>query len=866
MKIKKKGHIVKKIVTIFILIYCALVSTLKAAEIGEDPVKFKDDNLKICISETLGIDEDQIQTEDLIKLYSLNCSNMNISNLSGLSSAVNLQQLDLSFNKISDISEIGSLTMLTNLNFNSNNISNISSIETLTYIKDLNLRNNQVSNISSLSELQHLSRLNLANNRISNISALRNLTELKQLVLYQNQVSDLTSISNLTKLTQLLIDDNKITSIAPLEKLTSLKNLSLNNNQVSTLQPLTNITSLLYLSAVNNNLSNLSGIQLNSNLTELYVEDNTIFDISAVSSLENLKMINLSNNKIEDLSSLDKNVDMEMLFAQNNDISDLSGINNLSNLTRLKLNGNDISDITLLSNLIHLVELDLSNNLISDTSSLSSLVNLEKLILNYNNLGNISPLSSITDCQIQANDQIIILRNSQYKPGDVFSVVDKTGNLHEVKLVKLFFFSKQAIGNWNVVSTNTSFSGEVRLELQLTSNLTASAKEEYIEDHPMTDKQLISLFKVKNDKNATIIVDKSNVDFQKPGNYNVIFTDSDGNTITSVLSIIDIKPQIASQVNIINLIYGSKITDYISVYGVTATEHQTGDLNNNIVVDDSAVDYSTEGTYVVKFSASDSEKNVVSKSVKLNVKIREIILNTDSVIHIYKTNRAGRGLSNYEYTIYDKDGNIVEVITTDSKGHAQSISLPAGYYYVKQTGAPNGDSVNEEIISASETINVVETSVNINDNNINNKPPDVHSQEDKKDSEIINLDGSASQTVSLRVNILLKNGETVENVGIYLLADNSEIFGYRVSDQGGQLNFDNVLAGRYQIIIDDVSGEKYKLENDYYITIKGTEYKNSEHDIIIVERKSKLALPAMILVIVSAVVIIYAFRKMEGIK
>lgn len=848
----------KKIVTILILTYCALASNLKAVE--TEVVEIKDNNLKSCISSTLNVEADALTKQNLESIYSLNCSGQDISNLSGLAYATNIQTLNLSSNNISNISELKSLTKLTNLDLNTNEITNISSLENLEYLRDLNLSNNRVSNISYLRNLVILNRLNLANNRVSNIDDLSTLSELKQLILYQNSVTDLSGLSSLTQLTQLLLDDNKISDITPLRNLKKLKILSLNDNKLSSLKQLSNISSLIYLSVENNQLSDLVGIEANISLSELYVENNNIKDISVISNLINLKIVNISDNQIDELVSLTTNTNIETLFAQGNKISDLSGLEQLSQLANLKLNDNSISDISLLSNLTNLTELDLSENLLSDISPISSLVNLEKLYVNSNNIDNISYLRNLTNCQVQVNDQLITLPYIQIDPEATYTVIDSQGNSHEVAVKKIFFFARKGVGTWNINTSKISFSGEVRQELARTSILTASSNEDLTEDSPKTDQQLISLFNVKNDQNMPVKVDQTQVNYFKPGKYNVTFTDSDGNEAKSTLNIIDVKPKITVQVPSLNLILGAEITNYKSVYGAVATEHKTGDLNSKIKVDDSAVDYSKEGTYKIKFTVKDSENNLASRTVKLTIARKKVVLDTDSVIHVYKTNRKGKGLSGYEYTIYDKDGNIVEVIVTDGNGHANSITLPAGEYYLQQTGAPAGDNINEEIISISETVNIVEA-YNPRYNSEQDGKQDGEQAQENKEKENVNLKDLSPATVNLKINVILENGKPVENIGLYLLSDNKEIFGYQSSDENGQLEFTNAEVGEYQLLIDDVSGTQYKLYSEYFITIEGTENKDTEHDIIIIKRTAIPVLPIALLVIISGLILIYVKRK-----
>lgn len=68
-----------------------------------------------------------------------------------------------------------------------------------------------------------------------------------------------------------------------------------------------------------------------------------------------------------------------------------------------------------------------------------------------------------------------------------------------------------------------------------------------------------------------------------------------------------------------------------------------------------------------------------------------------SYISITVTSQNGVAISGAEYTIYDESGNVVEVIVTDEKGHANSSSLLPGHYYMKATKAGTGYELDNKI-------------------------------------------------------------------------------------------------------------------------------------------------------------------------
>ena len=149
--------------------------------------------------------------------------NHEVSSLTGLEHAVNLEVLLFGSNKIS-----GDISPLTNL----------------TRLYQLSLPNSQISDISALANLKELTYLNLGWNQISDISPLANLRQLQFLWLNRNRVSDISSLTNLTRLTRLGLSGNEIRDISPLTGLMNLETLSLAWNPIGDASPLAKLPKL----------------------------------------------------------------------------------------------------------------------------------------------------------------------------------------------------------------------------------------------------------------------------------------------------------------------------------------------------------------------------------------------------------------------------------------------------------------------------------------------------------------------------------------------------------------------------------------------------------------------------------------------
>ncbi|MFC1927851.1 leucine-rich repeat domain-containing protein [Chloroflexota bacterium] len=231
-------------------------------------VTFADPNLEAAIREAIGKLTGKIYASDLEELTSLNATERNIIDLTGLENATSLTHLELRDNEISDISPLADLASLTWLALNYNQISDISSLANLTSLTLLSLEHNQISDISPLANLTSLAVLSLYGNQVSDISPLASLSGLTKLQLGINQISDISPLANLTSLPMLSLEYNQISDISPLANLTSLTHLYLGHNQISDISPLANLTSLFELWLDANQISDISPIVGNQGISE----------------------------------------------------------------------------------------------------------------------------------------------------------------------------------------------------------------------------------------------------------------------------------------------------------------------------------------------------------------------------------------------------------------------------------------------------------------------------------------------------------------------------------------------------------------------------------------------------------------------
>ncbi len=189
-------------------------------------VSIPDANLSSAIRETLNLKQgDSLTRLNLLKLTHLNAHNRQITDLTGLEHATQLQNLNLSGNQVIDITAIANLTRLHVLQLSWNQISDITAITNLKNLQYLYLSGNQISDITPIINLKNLEQLNLSWNQIKDITVIANLQNLYYLYLSWNQISDVSPIATSNHLIHLDISNNTISDFSPLDGLTAGINL-----------------------------------------------------------------------------------------------------------------------------------------------------------------------------------------------------------------------------------------------------------------------------------------------------------------------------------------------------------------------------------------------------------------------------------------------------------------------------------------------------------------------------------------------------------------------------------------------------------------------------------------------------------------
>lgn len=184
-------------------------------------------------------------------------------------------------------------------------------------------------------------------------------------------------------------------------------------------------------------------------------------------------------------------------------------------------------------------------------------------------------------------------------------------------------------------------------------------------------------------------------------------------------------------------------------------------------------------------------------------------------VHIQKTgNEIGNlndetiNLENAEYTIYNSDKEVVDVLTTDSEGQATSILMPYGDYTIQETKAPTGYVLDEEVYEFNvnnETYkNVIEYNFvdDVIEDEIEITKTDLSTGEEIPGAELQVIDRDSAEIIEEWTSTTEAYKFTAE-YGSYAICEQAAPAGYQRLSQC--VNFD---------VTEDGVVQKFKIENE----------------------------------------------------
>lgn len=191
-------------------------------------------------------------------------------------------------------------------------------------------------------------------------------------------------------------------------------------------------------------------------------------------------------------------------------------------------------------------------------------------------------------------------------------------------------------GDYNIIFSVSDSSGEV-VSKTVVLHITNEKPIIKIDDEKdssigkvTSDDDLKTLFNVSatdeedGDITSKVTIDSSSIVWDKEGDYKITFkvVDSSNNEVTktAILHITNEKPILkADKEHEVNI--GKEMTDdqLMSLFNVSATDKEDGDLTTNVIIDSSAVDFNSEAVYDIFLSVTDSDGNIAKETVEIKV-------------------------------------------------------------------------------------------------------------------------------------------------------------------------------------------------------------------------------------------------------
>ena len=426
---------------------------------ADEPIAslISDEELAEVLSDIFDLDrEEHVTYADMRSLTTFEAPDSDITDLSGLEHATELDTLDLRGNTIENLTPLKELTKLTSLDLGVNSISNIDALAGLTELTDLDLEANGITDITPLLGLANLEVLRLADNPIADARPLAALTDvdididvtmylvavpdagltaalqdalgleasdgipstqlqaLTTLDAQDRQISNLTGLELATALTELDLRDNAISDVTPLAGLVNLEILRLTGNPIQDASALTDLTAHIEADIVVPGvitdavlavaIRETLGLPVNTriiaetlqDLVNLNVREGEINTLAGLEHAANLTTLEINAGAITDITPLQTLAELTTLEINSDVLTAITPLQALTQLTTLKINGGSITDVTPLQTLAELTILELRDNTITDITPLSELTTLTTLNLSGNNISSIEALEGLT--------------------------------------------------------------------------------------------------------------------------------------------------------------------------------------------------------------------------------------------------------------------------------------------------------------------------------------------------------------------------------------------------------------------------------------------------------------------------------------
>jgi internalin A len=223
------------------------------------------------------------------------------------------------------------------------NIKDLSGLQFFYKITLLNCFNNQLTSLPSLDSLKQIQYLWAYSNKLTSLPNLNQLVNLQTLNVKDNLITIIPSLTGMIALKSFDCSINKLTALPDLNSLVNLQELYCYSNFITTVPSISNLSNLKIFNVENNSISTLPDISQNTKLEILQFDSNQIESIPSLNSLTILKQLIFNNNKISALPDLSANPNLTLILGGNNQLTNLPDLSTFLNLTNVELMHNQLS-------------------------------------------------------------------------------------------------------------------------------------------------------------------------------------------------------------------------------------------------------------------------------------------------------------------------------------------------------------------------------------------------------------------------------------------------------------------------------------------------------------------------------------------
>ncbi|MBC1435126.1 DUF5011 domain-containing protein [Listeria rocourtiae] len=218
--------------------------------------------------------------------------------------------------------------------------------------------------------------------------------------------------------------------------------------------------------------------------------------------------------------------------------------------------------------------------------------------------------------------------------------------------------------------------------------------------------------KVDGDISAEVNVDYSSVNFQKEGNYPVVYsvTNSNGKSASTTVNMQITAEAPVIQAKDMSAIAGAKANDINWFTDVRAEDKVDGDLSAEVNVDYSGVNFQKEGNYPVVYSVTNSNGKSASTTVNMQITAEAPVIQAKDMSAVIGTKATEISWFS-DVTAQDrKDGDLSSDATVDysSVNFQKAGNYPVTYSVVNSNGKSASTMINMQIIAEAPVISDTE--------------------------------------------------------------------------------------------------------------------------------------------------------------